>query len=163
MKFFKILIGLLLSSMLFTGCVGAAVSLGSAAVGTTLMSSNVKNTQTGVSVQNVKNSKAATIILYRIDRGGMTAVLNVKANGVNQGMLPTNAYILVQETKAKNVDILVTSNTKMKSSTISIPVQKGKVYYIDVDTISLVGVGVIKTKLVEENDVPKRFKLENLN
>lgn len=32
-----------------------------------------------------------------------------------------------------------------------------KTYYIDIDTILLVGVGTITAKLVKEDDVPKRF------
>lgn len=163
-KFTKILLYLTASSILFTGCIGAAVSLGSAAVGTALTSSNVKNVQTGINLPEIKNKQESSIILYRVDRGGIGTLLNVKANGINFGTLPTNAYIIIPEAslKSNKANITITSNTRMKSSTIDLTLEKGKTYYVDVDTISLVGVGVINTELVEENDVPKRFRLENL-
>lgn len=164
-KFTKILLYLTASSILFTGCIGAVVNLGSATVGTALTSSNVKNTQTGINLSEIKKKHESAIILYRIDRGGIGTLLNVKANGINFGTLPTNAYIIIPETslKSNKVNITITANTRMKSSTLDITLEKGKIYYADIDTISLVGVGVIKIELVEENDVPKRFRLENLN
>lgn len=156
-------------SFMISGCAQLVVAPVTAVAGTRLAAGGVKNPQTYYpQLTSAQYKKAAKIIAYRTDMGGVSSILTVKANGKNYGMMPTNSYfVIIQENfKKNNIELNITSNrTGTKSCKLNIDIKPGKIYYVKVDTVTLVGVGTILAEVVEKDDVPKKFVnvLDELN
>ena len=162
----KKILCLLSLSLALNGCIGLAVSAGTAVGASSLAYGNVKNEQIYYPHMNeTQMKKSAKVVVYRTDKGGMSSILDVKANGKKYGKLPSNSYLIIYQENLKNnkIDLKITSNRHLKDKEIELNVKNGNIYYIDIDTVSMVGVGTIIAEEKEESKVPKKFLYNNLD